>query len=848
MTTLLPDDSYCTSELGRLLFQSKTEWNGRAYVSDAKEISQLGVKFVEYTCVIVMTPKQALELDERTFVLQTRYKTMNKLHSALRKLHSQLYLKCVFPSFPEAKWIGGNDAATITERKAATETFLTFLLSQEVLRKSRILHQFIESAEERVPEGELIDANSTITSGTGLLDSTNVISAEVAPVMTPDNDSLLPSSSHSSLFHFDDVSIDETLTMSNQGRGFLREYLSKFTKKTDESDGYLVEAARLVSTAQLAESEGAFEAAFYSFKEAANVLIKGMESEKSLSTRNAVRLKSAKYIEKAEQIYRNHLRYDNAPLFDMRHMPRDNQDELAFRSSNSGLKSFRFMGVLPDIEAKKRVFLVQETESGGEFVMKLIERREGDVRDGIFLPTNVPHMVQLIKFYTTTNYIILLLQYVKTGRLWSFLCRYLAESDRKYEEKERNEAEEEFVENEVRNRENPYRGRHTRFCVTADCERLAVMENDGLEEGAAVVCSVGEDVMGGEGDEERARYLLVPSDTANATTMIVEEEAPAPVTISMIGEHEEKKKNKKEGGEWENDRLMNLAEAMAECREYLKESKRCWSGVLPESLIIHWSAQCISMLYVLHSHKVYIGDLHPDNLLIDEEGNLLFTYQTKWSEDERERHFLAGYTAPECSLMPSTLTPSCDVWSLGALLYELIVGRPLACAAPHGIGYLSELPSIPESAHISFSARDILSRILQIDPLERITIDQIRCHPFYSSIDWLLYDNPHGPARVGVKQTKTARERVREGMREEEKKEQEKIEKRQAERARIAEEEMARLERELAELDEYEGGIENENLSETTAGRWPTRIQRRGQQTMIVSSDDEDEEEEEDDA
>lgn len=35
-------------------FQSKLDWAGRSYVVDAKETSQMGVKFVEYTCVIVV--------------------------------------------------------------------------------------------------------------------------------------------------------------------------------------------------------------------------------------------------------------------------------------------------------------------------------------------------------------------------------------------------------------------------------------------------------------------------------------------------------------------------------------------------------------------------------------------------------------------------------------------------------------------------------------------------------------------------------------------------------------------------------------------------------------------------
>lgn len=71
-----------------------------------------------------------------------------------------------------------------------------------------------------------------------------------------------------------------------------------------------------------------------------------MESEKSFSNRNAVRLKSAKFIEKAEQIYRNYLRYDNAPLFDTRNIPRDVSNFLSFNHLKK--REMQYVGSLND--------------------------------------------------------------------------------------------------------------------------------------------------------------------------------------------------------------------------------------------------------------------------------------------------------------------------------------------------------------------------------------------------------------------------------------------------------------------------------------------------------------------
>ena len=70
------------------------------------------------------------------------------------------------------------------------------------------------------------------------------------------------------------------------------------------------------------------------------------------------------------------------------------------------------------MEESSRVILVEEKQTNEKFVMKLVEKEE---TGRIQLPTNVPHSAQLIKFFETENFIILLLVYVPTGRLWSFL-------------------------------------------------------------------------------------------------------------------------------------------------------------------------------------------------------------------------------------------------------------------------------------------------------------------------------------------------------------------------------------------------------------------------------------------
>lgn len=48
MSSLYPDESYCTSDIGRILFQPKTEWSVTGKVLDVAEVKQITGSHVEY--------------------------------------------------------------------------------------------------------------------------------------------------------------------------------------------------------------------------------------------------------------------------------------------------------------------------------------------------------------------------------------------------------------------------------------------------------------------------------------------------------------------------------------------------------------------------------------------------------------------------------------------------------------------------------------------------------------------------------------------------------------------------------------------------------------------------------
>ncbi|KHN74670.1 Sorting nexin-15 [Toxocara canis] len=118
-------------------------------------------------------PRNSIDMDVRCFSLWTRFRDLSHLWSQLSKIHQQLYLHGTFPTFAPAKFFGNSEPSVIAERIEATGRFLNFVLASEVLRKTRVLHQFFAAAEE---------VSSQIDS-TPPLSSTNVASSSAAHIL-----------------------------------------------------------------------------------------------------------------------------------------------------------------------------------------------------------------------------------------------------------------------------------------------------------------------------------------------------------------------------------------------------------------------------------------------------------------------------------------------------------------------------------------------------------------------------------------------------------------------------------------------------------------------------------------
>ncbi|XP_034175564.2 ribosomal protein S6 kinase delta-1 isoform X2 [Osmia lignaria lignaria] len=155
---------------------------------------------------------------------------------------------------------------------------------------------------------------------------------------------------------------------------------------------------------------------------------------------------------------------------------------------------------------------------------------------------------------------------------------------------------------------------------------------------------------------------------------------------------------------------------------------------IPENVIRLWAAEILLALEALHQQKVIIFDLKPDNILLDDNGHVQLTYFIP-RHDVDLLKYKYPYSAPELyTFSPITpLTPATDIWSFGVILYELIVGNKFQEKHP-GIFQPHSILNIP--GKLTENAKSLLHNILKYESNDRMTIPEIKQHPFFKDFNW----------------------------------------------------------------------------------------------------------------
>jgi polo-like kinase 1 len=170
--------------------------------------------------------------------------------------------------------------------------------------------------------------------------------------------------------------------------------------------------------------------------------------------------------------------------------------------------------------------------------------------------------------------------------------------------------------------------------------------------------------------------------------------------------------------------------------EILKRRRR-----LTEIEVQCYIVQLIKAVKYLHNHRVIHRDLKLGNLFLTDKMELKvgdFGLATKLDfEGERKRTVCGtpNYIAPEILDGKTGHSYEVDIWSLGVIIYTLIIGKPPFETRDVKTTYKRikmNAYSFPENAIISEAAKNLITQILVTDPAKRPTLDQILTHDFFN--------------------------------------------------------------------------------------------------------------------
>ncbi|KAF9075784.1 AGC/NDR protein kinase [Rhodocollybia butyracea] len=236
-----------------------------------------------------------------------------------------------------------------------------------------------------------------------------------------------------------------------------------------------------------------------------------------------------------------------------------------------------------------------------------------------------------------------------------------------------------------------------------------------------------------------------------------------------------------------------------------------------EDVTRFYMAECVLAIEAVHKIGFIHRDIKPDNILIDKEGHIKLsdfglstgfkkshdsTYYQRllesamkgpqtpnspqaarnsvmvnsinltisnkdqiatWKANRRKLAYSTvgtpDYIAPEIFLQKG-YSNECDWWSLGAIMYECLVGYPPFCSESTHETYQKIMQwqdylIFPSDVHLSEEAEDMVKKLI-VNAEHRLNVDQIKSHPFFYGVDWesiRIVDAPFVPRLRSITDT-----------------------------------------------------------------------------------------------
>ena len=153
-----------------------------------------------------------------------------------------------------------------------------------------------------------------------------------------------------------------------------------------------------------------------------------------------------------------------------------------------------------------------------------------------------------------------------------------------------------------------------------------------------------------------------------------------------------------------------------------------------EQKAFRYFIQVVNAVYFLHENQIIHRDIKPENLLISENGTIKLC-DFGWAKQLtlKNRSSYCGtveYMAPEI-IESENYDYSVDIWSLGILLYELLMGHsPFKDKTIKNTIVNIKLHDLKFDKEISHDCKDLINKLLEVNKEKRFNIKDILTHSF----------------------------------------------------------------------------------------------------------------------
>ena len=165
-------------------------------------------------------------------------------------------------------------------------------------------------------------------------------------------------------------------------------------------------------------------------------------------------------------------------------------------------------------------------------------------------------------------------------------------------------------------------------------------------------------------------------------------------------------------------------------------------GKLKEVEACKFFHQIISGLEYMHQCGVAHRDFKPENILITKDDTVLKIIDFGLGNIYKNNQLLKTacgspcYAPPEMIKEESYNGAESDIWSSGIILYLMLCGKLPFYHEQNEIMYEQILSGKFEHPnYLSDNAKDLLDKIIEVDPKKRLNFEQIKSHPWFNIID-----------------------------------------------------------------------------------------------------------------